>query len=65
MATVSPKHSVTNGHDRPSKEQLRHDRWVGIAVLAIIAALMALMMWLASFSGGSPTQVPDYWPMMP
>ena len=65
MATISPRHTATDGKHEPDKQQLRHDRMVGIAVLAIIAALMALMMWLASLGGGTPADVHDYWPMMP
>lgn len=38
------------------------DRWFGIAVLAILAAAMALMAWLATNASSVPAQYP-FWLM--
>ena len=48
----------------PDKDQLRRDRRTAIIVVAIMAALMGLVIWLASMSGGSVPGGVDYWPMM-
>jgi len=47
------------------KDQLRRDRRTAIIVVAIMAALMGLVIWLASMSGGAVPEGIDYWPMMP
>jgi hypothetical protein len=46
-------------------KQLRRDRWTAIAVVMVTIALMALIVWLASVSGGTVHEGIDYWPMMP
>jgi len=51
-------------HGSPTKEQLRHDRIVGIVVLVLMVALFGLMIWLASITGGAPPADFDAWPMM-
>ena len=63
MATA-PKGFGTGGpgHGQESNAQLRRDRVVGMIALIVIAALMLLMIWLASLSGTPPT---DTFPMMP
>jgi len=55
----------TGGGGKPSidREQLRHDRWVAAGVLALVAVLIALIVWLASMGG--TTGVNDYYWMMP
>lgn len=45
-------------------DKLRHDRHVAIIVLAVMAALMALIIWLASLGGG-PVEPIEYWELMP
>ena len=47
-----------------NKDQLRRDRRTAIVVVAVMAALMGLVIWLASLSGGVSEGI-DYWPMMP
>lgn len=42
-------------------EQLRHDRFVGMVVVAIIVALAALIVWLSSVGGNSTTDFHYYW----
>ncbi|MEO8498867.1 MAG: hypothetical protein ABI614_27715 [Planctomycetota bacterium] len=59
---VTPSPSSTTP---PSKDQLRRDRRTAILVVAIMATLMGLVIWLASMSGGSVPEGIDYWPMMP
>ena len=46
-------------------QQLRRDRWTAVLVVAIIAAMMGLIIWLASMSGTVVHEGIDYWPMMP
>ena len=48
-----------------NKDQLRRDRRTAIIVVAVMAALMGLVIWLASMSGGGVPEAIDYWPMMP
>lgn len=69
MSTVMKSHS---GHQLPSPakrpesdEQLRRDRWTLALVIAVMVALMALIIWLASLGGGTVPNGVDYWPMMP
>ena len=47
-----------------SDQQLKRDRRTAMVVLAIMLALMALVIWLASLGEGVPVDT-DYWPMMP
>ena len=49
----------------PNKDQLWRDRRTAIIVVAVMAALMGLVIWLASMSGGGVPEGIDYWPMMP
>ena len=68
MSTVM-KNSLGGTPSPPMKtplnqDQLRRDRRTAIIVVAVIAALMGLVIWLASMSGGVPEGI-DYWPMMP
>ena len=66
--SVGTKKSVgmrPSGKPPRSEDELRCDRTTAIVVLAIMLAIMALTVWLASF-GGEPVQEGiDYWPMMP
>lgn len=65
MATAPkmfPGSAPSPGQDR-GKAQLRKDRMIGLAALLVIAALMALLIWLASL-GGAPTGI-DSFPLMP
>lgn len=48
-----------------SKDQLRRDRRTAIIVVAIMAAVMGLIIWLSSMTGGSFPEGTDYWQMMP
>jgi hypothetical protein len=50
---------------RQDDKQLRRDRWTAIIVVAVMAALMALVIWLASLGGGVEYEGMDYWHMMP
>jgi hypothetical protein len=63
MATA-PKGFGTggSGHAGHGDTQLRRDRVVGMVALIVVAALMLLMIWLASLSGTAPV---DTFPMMP
>ncbi len=59
------KSSMGTPHKGPSEEQqLRRDRITAIVVLAVLAALIGLMIWLGSL-GGNSMPVEQYWPMMP
>lgn len=58
--TPSPPTKTT-----PDKDQLRRDRRTAIIVVAVMATLMGLVIWLASMSGASVPEGVDYWPMMP
>lgn len=51
--------------DAASKEQLRKDRVKGVIIVAILVALMALMIWLASLGTGTTGGMEEFWPMMP
>ena len=44
------------------ESQLRHDRWTAAVVVAIVVAMMALIVWLASLGGGASYEVLNYWP---
>ena len=48
-----------------NNEQLRRDRWTAVAVMVLIAALMGILIWLATLGGDSPSSIDMYWPMMP
>lgn len=60
MATGS-KTPLKGTHDNA---QLRRERWTGVVVLLLFAALMALLIWLASIGGGGGDMDYDWW-MMP
>ena len=67
MATVPhtfPNDVKKSGHGSPTGQQLRRDRMTAVVVLAIIAALLALMLWLASIANGAPEGINEYWPIM-
>ena len=67
MATVpqtSQKAQTPSGDVPRSKEQLRRDRISLVIVVAVFAALIALMVWLATLS--PPSGVMDFgYPPMP
>ena len=63
MATVQKTNA--RGEGGGSARQLRRDRITGALVLAILAALVGLMIWLASLGDVPPENLNDYWPMMP
>jgi hypothetical protein len=46
-------------------KQLRRDRRTAATVLALMIALMALIIWLASMGGPVEYNDIDYWHMMP
>ena len=48
-----------------NKDQLWRDRRTAIIVVAVMAALMGLVIWLASLGDGVVPDGIDYWPMMP
>ncbi len=58
-AMTNPAGSVGDRGPRNDK-QLRHDRIVGIVVLAVMLLLFGLLIWLASISGGDINSY-DYW----
>ena len=57
MATA-PKGFSSPGTPEQKKDetQLRSDRLVGLFAVLIIAALMLMMIWLASLGGGAPVE---------
>jgi hypothetical protein len=57
MATA-PKSLRGSGSPQQKQDetQLRSDRLVGLFTLLIIAALMLLMIWVASLGGGAPVE---------
>ncbi|MBI2481782.1 MAG: hypothetical protein HYV60_25000 [Planctomycetia bacterium] len=59
-ATASPPAKTSQNED-----QLRRDRRTAIIVVAVMAAVMGLIIWLASLSGGRLPEGIDYWQMMP
>lgn len=66
--TSAPMTFKKSGMQSPRKgptdeKQLRKDRITAIVVLAVLAALIGLMIWLGTFGTGPP--VDQYWPMMP
>jgi hypothetical protein len=67
---VATHMSSRTGEMQPTKTesrdeaQLRHERLTGVIVLIVIAAIMALMIWLASMSGVPDDAHYEYW-MMP
>ena len=68
MATapkIIPGPPRLKGKEPPNKDQLRRDRITGIVVLVILAAVMALMIWLASLGNGTSESIYYEWPMMP
>lgn len=50
---------------QPQNDQLRRDRRTAVIVVAVMVALMALVIWLASLGGGVEYDSIDYWHMMP
>jgi hypothetical protein len=67
MSTATQKHTqLTPRNERPrTDEEIRRDRRTAIIVVAVMLAVMALLVWLASLGGDAPFQEIDYWPMMP
>ena len=68
MATLHKAFPTGRHEPRDStatKEQLRKDRAKGVLVFLILAALMALMIWLASLGTGTPESIDQIWPTMP
>ncbi|HJN10573.1 MAG TPA: hypothetical protein QF564_17935 [Pirellulaceae bacterium] len=69
MSTVMKNHTgpiVSPPAKQPlDDKQLRRDRWTAIAVVTVVIALMALIVWLASLGGGVEYEGIDYWHMMP
>jgi len=63
MTGLTRNNGWTNSNPSDSERQLRRDRIVAASALVFFAALMALMIWLASLSGGAGGGY-DYW-MMP
>lgn len=64
MSTVSKSPQNVEGRPLKSGDNLRRERITGIVVLVVFAALMALLLWLASL-GGVPENVEYDWWMMP
>ena len=63
MATApNPMRRGETGNRETGDLQLRKDRLIGLLALVVIAALMLLMLWLASLGEGPPM---DTFPMMP
>lgn len=62
MATAPKGFGGGGSSHHQNDVQLRRDRVVGMIALIVIAALMFLMIWLASLSGTPPV---DTFPMMP
>ena len=69
MSTVmkSSTGSMLPSPVKPSLDpkQLRHDRWTAAIVVAVVVAMMALIVWLASLGGGVAYEGVEYWNMMP
>ena len=69
MSTAMQHHTspmVTGPAGKPHDDtQLRRDRWTAIIVVAVMAALVGLVIWLASLGGGVEYEGMDYWYMMP
>ncbi len=69
MSTVTKKHTgpmVPPPAKEPHEDgQLRRDRRIVAILVAVMAALMALTIWLASLSGGTLPDGIDHWPMIP
>lgn len=60
-ATASPPTKTPENRD-----QLRRDRRTAMIVVAVMAVVMGLIIWLASMSGGSlPEEGINYWQIMP
>jgi hypothetical protein len=69
MSIATKKH-VDPGLFPPAKQsrddkQLRSDRWTAVVVVAVMLALMAVIIWLASMTGGTVPDGFEYWDMMP
>lgn len=52
----------SGGTTRRDKHQLRKDRITAVVALLVVAAVMALLIWLASLGNGGTE---NYLPMMP
>ena len=69
MSTVMQRHTaprVSPPRKQPSGDQLRRDRWTAVIVVAVMAVLIGLIIWLASLGGGgAPYDGMDYFQMMP
>lgn len=69
MATVMNQHTTPMVPPRvdgpPDDKQLRRDRWTAFFIVAVMAALTALIFWLATLDGGVEFDGIDYWEMMP
>lgn len=67
MSTVMKKQTswiASPPAKKAQDKQLRRDRWTAVIVVAMMAALMALILWLASLNGGVEYRGIDYWHMM-
>ncbi len=70
MATATKPSGPVRSNKPDRKPQQRDplskkDRLVAMAVLILIVALFALMIWLASLGNGGTVDDMDYWHMMP
>ena len=63
--TTVPTSTKVTGQSPSDKRQLRRDRITAGVVMAVIAAMIALVVWLASLGNGSPENINDFWHMMP
>lgn len=50
---------------RSGENALQRDRITAIVVCAIMLAMIAMLIWLASLGGGNGYEGIDTWPMMP
>ncbi len=64
LKQASHQQVATHMNVRRDTEQLHRDRWTAGFVVAIMAALLALLVWAAS-NGGIQYDGPDHWYMMP
>lgn len=51
---------------RPTdQKQLQHDRWHAVAIVALVVAIIALTIWMASLGGGVVYEAMEHWPILP
>jgi hypothetical protein len=65
MTTATRKSSVWKRAGHTKDQKLRTERMTAIVIWAVMAAVMALVIWLAMLGNTVSDGVDEFWPLMP